>query len=87
MMFETPRVVPHELVHDDSKASGDKVYNLELEEYGEVYEPMSAFRVSVVPEKVPSGHRSYEGDDETDEHGEQPYYSNDASSGKQGAGK
>lgn len=86
-MFETPRIVPHELVNDDSTPKGDKVYQLDIEEYGEVYEPKGYARFVQVPEDVPSGHKSYEQGGESEGHGEQPYYSNDASSGKQGAGK
>jgi hypothetical protein len=77
-----------EVVHDDSMPH-DQMYELELEEYGEAYEPNGAFRVSMTPELRPSGHQAYlEGIHEhVDAHGEQPYYAKDASSGKQGAGK
>jgi len=86
-MFENPRITPHELVQDNSLHEGDQVIDLDIDEYGEVYEPHGSYKVSQVKELRPSGHDSYEGNGKTDAHGEQPYYSRDASSGKQGAGK
>jgi hypothetical protein len=87
-MFEQPRIVPHEVVNDDSMPH-DQTYELDLAEYGEAHEPNGTFRVSQTPELRPSGHNQYlEGQsNEVDPHGEQPYYSKDASSGKQGAGQ
>ena len=76
-MFHQPRITPHEVVKHEGDSPSHSV-DLELEEYGEVYEPQSTRRVSESPVIQPAGHPAYgPGNREADAHGEQPYYSQD----------
>lgn len=43
-MFEEPRIVPHEMVHDDSIPSAE-VHELDICKYGDAFDPTAAVRV------------------------------------------
>lgn len=51
-MFEEPKRIPYQTVHDSSEPH-DMSQEIDCEEYGEDYEPMASVRVSNVPQVHP----------------------------------
>ena len=48
MAYTNPRIVPHEVVNDDSLPH-DEVHEINVMEYGDCYDPEGSFRVHQTP--------------------------------------
>lgn len=47
-MFEEPRIVPHEMVHDDSIPSAE-VHEIDICKYGDAFDPTVPMKVRIAP--------------------------------------